>query len=191
MRRMLMNRFVLSVFGLCGVVLGARAELRVPAFTAYLDPEVEGARVSSGSGITGWKNPALKILWFGELKTVGQLDCRLTLRNPQGSISKLRLSIAGQSHEANISGAGTNLVVANFGSFEIKEAGCHRLTLESLNAPGQPSADIEALLLDGPASKDAHFNLKPRRNAASVHLSYPAPKDTKAEAFYFEVTALE
>jgi len=30
-----------------------------------------------------------------------------------------------------------------------------------------------------------------RRNAASVHLAYPVPKDTKVAAFYCEVTALE
>ncbi|MEY4485314.1 MAG: hypothetical protein RL693_2766, partial [Verrucomicrobiota bacterium] len=32
----------------------ARAELRIPAFTAYLDPNPNGARVSKDNGITGW-----------------------------------------------------------------------------------------------------------------------------------------
>ncbi len=46
-------------------------------------------------------------------------------------------------------------------------------------------------MLDGPASKDAHFNLDPRRNAASVHLFYPTPKDAQVAMFYNEVTAVE
>jgi hypothetical protein len=45
--------------------------------------------------------------------------------------------------------------------------------------------------LDGPPADDAHFNLKERRNAASVHLSYPVPPETKVAAFYCEMTGLE
>ena len=47
------------------------------------------------------------------------------------------------------------------------------------------------LMLDGPATEDAHFNLKPRRNAASVHLAYPIERGTEVAAFYCEMTALE
>jgi hypothetical protein len=46
-------------------------------------------------------------------------------------------------------------------------------------------------LLSGNAFPGAHFNLVPRRNAASVHLSYPVPPETQVAAFYSEVTALE
>jgi hypothetical protein len=42
------------------------AQLRIPAYTAYLDPNVDGAHVSERTGITSWENPALKVLWFGE-----------------------------------------------------------------------------------------------------------------------------
>ena len=45
-------------------------------------------------------------------------------------------------------------------------------------------------MLDGPATADAHFNTDPRRNAASVHLFYPTPKDAAVEWFYNEVTAV-
>ncbi len=173
------------------VALTARAELRVPASTAYLEPDVEGARVSSRSGITGWKTPALKVLWFGQIRNPGLLDCAVALRLPEGTASKLRLTLAGQSREATVTGAGTNLVTARFGSFELKAAGYQRFTLESLNPAGQPVGDLDALILDGPATREAHFNLKSRRNAASVHLSYPVPRDTKVEAFYCEVTGLE
>jgi hypothetical protein len=169
----------------------ADAELRVPAFTAYLDPDVEGARISPRSGLTGWKDPGLTVLWFGEFKTPGRLDCAVSLRLPQDTPSKLRLTVAGQSREATIRGSGTNLVLANFGSFEIRQAGYERFTLQSLNEPGHPAGDLEALVLDGPSTKDVHFNLKPRRNAASVHLVYPVPKGTNVNAFYCEMTGLE
>ena len=54
----------------------ARAQLRVPAFTAYLEPDPEGAGVSR-SGISDWTDPSLKVLWFGDIKTPGKLDCSL------------------------------------------------------------------------------------------------------------------
>ena len=171
--------------------VAAAAELRVPAFTAYLDPNVDGARVSGRSGITRWNDPALRVLWFGQIRTPGELKCSVTLRLPQDAVSKLRLTVAGQSHEASVKSTGPEPVIADFGSFEISRAGYQRFSLESLNAQGQRFGDLDALLLDGPATQDAHFNLKSRRNAASVHLFYPVEKDKKVEAFYCEMTGLE
>jgi hypothetical protein len=53
------------------------------------------------------------------------------------------------------------------------------------------NGNVEALLLDGEPLAGAHFNLKERRNAASVHLAYPVGKGTNVAAFYCEVTAVE
>jgi hypothetical protein len=167
------------------------AELRVPAFTAYLDPNPDGARVSSNSGITGWTDPALSVLWFGDIRTAGTLDGAVALRLPEKAVSRLRLTVAGQSREAEAAGAGAAPVTVHFGSFNMAAPGYQRFTLTSLNKAGQPFGDLDALLLGGPAAKDAHFNLKPRRNAASVHLFYPVPKGADVAAFSCEVTAVE
>lgn len=167
------------------------AELRIPAFTAYLDPNVNGARISSRSGIADWNDPAVKVLWFGEVKQPGPLECAIALKLPVSTTSQLRLTVAGEAHEVKIAGADSELVTANFGKFVIKQAGYQRFMLESLNRAGQPAGNIDALVLNGPAAQDAHFNLKSRRNAASVHLFYPVPKETKVEAFYCEMTGIE
>jgi hypothetical protein len=177
---------VLSCFGL----LEARAELRVPAFTAYVDPEVDGLRVSSRSGVIGWTDPRLRVLWFGEFKSTGRIDAKLELRLPAGKSSSLKLSTAGQSRQFTVNGASSNVVV-EVGSYDLAAPGYVRFTLESMNPAGQPAGDVEALILDGPPTQDAHFNLKPRRNAASVHLTYPVAKGTNVEAFYCEITGLE
>ena len=169
----------------------AFAELRVPAFTAYLDPLPAGAIVEAPAGISEWKGPALKVLWFGEISTAGKLDCSLALRLPTNSTSKLRLSLAGQSHEATAKSDGSGPLTVRFGTFDVATPGYQQFTLASLNGAGQPNGDLEALVLDGPPVDNAHFNLKPRRNAASVHLIYPVPKDTQVEAFYCEMTGLD
>ncbi len=160
--------------------------LQIPAHTAYLSPDVRGARVSDRSGITGWDDPAVKVLWFGQINTAGRLSCSVALRLPPDTTSTLRLTVAGQSRDATVQDE-----EANFGTFDIGETGYHCFSLESLNPPGEPAGDLEALLLDGPATKDAHFNLKPRRNAASVHLVYPVDRETQVAAFYCEMTGLE
>jgi len=168
----------------------ARAELRVPAFTAYLEPDPDGAEISEETGVTGWTDPALKVLWFGEMGA-GQVHCALELRLPAGAASKLRLTVGPRSQVVQVSGAGDSLVRADFGAFDISTAGYQKFTLEYLNAAGQLAGALQTLVLDGPAANAAHFNLKPRRNAASVHLAYPTTEYTNIEAFYCEVTAVD
>jgi len=181
------------IFLVCSLLaLGnAQAGLRVPAFTAYLDPDPDGAEVSPEAGITGWQDPALKVLWFGNLSCTGRLDCALELRLPTGTQDKLRLTVGGQSREVSAAGADDAPVTARFGSFDISATGYQKFILESLNAAGQSAGALQTLVLDGPAAEAAHFNLNPRRNAASVHLSYPTSAYTNIDAFYCEVTALD
>ena len=166
-------------------------DLNVPAFTAYLEPTDGGAWMSGSRGITGWDNPAQKVLWFGELTTPGKLDCAVALRLSPGSATKLRLTVAGASHEAAASGGGDGLTTVDFGAFEIAAPGYQRFALESLNGAARDAGGVEALVLRGPAADGAHFNLKPRRNSASVHLAYPTTEFTNIDAFYCEITAQE
>jgi hypothetical protein len=185
-----MKRFSFVCLWLCVAVFEVSAQLRIPAFTAYLEPDANGARVSQNAGITGWRDPNLKVLWFGEFKTSATLEAAVELRLPTNATSKLRLSVNGQTRDTEVRGAGTNLVTAKFGSFEIKGPGYQRFTLESLNSE-PPFGDLSALALGGITTNTAHFNFKPRRNAASVHLRYPVPRGTNVAAFYCEMTGIE
>jgi hypothetical protein len=175
----------------CAFALTAstRAELRIPSSTAYGEPWEHGAKIGK-DGISAWKGSAQKILWFGEIKTAGKLDASIVVRLPVNAKSKLRLAVAGQSHDAEAKG-GAEPATVSFGSFTIAKPGYVRFELSSANPEGKPNGEIDALVLDGPATADAHFNTDPRRNAASVHLFYPLPKDAAIEWFYNEVTAVE
>lgn len=163
----------------------AFAEVHIPAATAYAEPWEGGARFGE-EGVSGWRDTAQKILWFGEIKTAGKLDASVVVRLPQGKSSTFRLTVEGQSHDAQAKG-GAVPVAVSFGSFTIAKPGYVRFELSSTN----PQGDIDALVLDGPAAAEAHFNLEPRRNAASVHLLFPTPNDAAVEWFYNEVTAVE
>ena len=177
-------RFLLVSF--FAFVSAVHAEIRVPAFTAYGDPLPDALRVSSSKGITDWSDPAEKVVWFGEIKTPGKLLVALAVNLKKDAVMKLRLTIEGKAREATATGTDGEQVVS-FGEFTIEKAGGVRFELMSPN----PAGDIAALVLDGPATADAHFNMEERRNAASVHLMYPTPKEAQIEWFYNEVTAVE
>lgn len=157
----------------------ARAEFRVPASTAYLDPNPNGARVTK-EGVRGWTDPALTVSWFGEFKTAGKLNANVVIRGAEGA--QFKLTIAEQTREAL---ATTDEV--EFGEFTIAQPGYVRFTLSS----PAPRGEVDALVLDGPALEGAHFNLDPRRNAASVHLQFPLPNGAEVAAFYNEMTGVD
>ena len=56
-----------------------------------------GIQIGSRRALASWKaDPALKVLWFGEIKSPGKLECALSLRLPANTVSKLRLTVGGQ-----------------------------------------------------------------------------------------------
>lgn len=166
----------------------ALAELRVPASTAYLDPDPNGAKVAK-EGITGWTKPEITVSWFGEITKPGKVTATLNLRLPKGKQSHLKLTVGTQTREVKVTGGDAPLVIP-CGDFQITKPGYTRFQLSSANPAGNPAGDIDALVLDGPAIDGAHFNLDPRRNAASVHAFYVAPKDTEIALFYNEATGV-
>ena len=183
-------------------VSAAHAELRVPAFTAYLEPDANGAKVGK-DGITGWTKAEVTVSWYGEFKTAGKVDVSIVMRLPKDAVAVLKLAAQRRPpfplaelaqrkgpKEVKVTGTGEAMTV-KFGEFSILSPGYAEISLWSVNPPPQPANDVVELVLDGPAVKDAHFNMKERRNAASVHLTYQTPKDSKVDAFYCEVTAVD
>ena len=194
-----MNRSFLFLASI-GIAVGSTATvaraadfkpLSVPAATAYISPNPEGAVVNE-KGVRRWRGDEQHVLWFGEFSKAGRIEAAVSLRLPKDTVSKLRLTLGEESHEAQANGAGTDAVVRlDFGAFDIREPGYQKFQLSGLNGADAANGDIEALELSGPAVEAAHFNLDPRRNAASVHLAYPVPKEIEVDCFYSEVTAVD
>jgi Domain of unknown function (DUF3472)/Domain of unknown function (DUF5077) len=181
-----MTRCLLRIAAPIVLAAIARAELRVPAFTAYLEPE-RGARVSSRSGVADWRSAETRVLWFGEIKHAGKLEAAVAVRVPEKANAKFTLTVAGQARDAAATGGDA---VLKFGAFDIAKPGYVRFELASDAKDTAPLA-VDALILDGPAVADAHFNVEPRRNAASVHLAFATPKDANVAVFYNEMTGVD
>lgn len=186
-----MMRFPFCALILLGSALASLAQtLRVPAFTAYLEPEAKDATVSVREGVRGWGKS--QVLWFGQFKTPGVLTSSVAIRLPTNEIAWLKLTAGDEVRLANVTGRGPDLAAtARFGQIRVGTNGYVRFALESVNPSGDSAGNVDALLLDGPAVAGAHFNLEERRNAASVHLAYPTPTNVLIAGFHTEVAAVE
>ncbi len=179
---------------LCSILLPVAsmpaASLVIPGATAYSLPESGALRTDEARGVIKWRDPKQTVVWFGQFRQAGDFSAKVKLRIPDGRKQILQLTVAGVSRKQMVQGAAEAQEV-DFGSFKLTSPGYQRLTLETIDAAQTPIGEVIALMLDGPALESAHFNLEPRRNAASVHLMFPVPKEKEITAFYSELTGVE
>jgi hypothetical protein len=162
----------------------------IPAFTGYAIPaeEEESNLFSEQSGLH-WTDTKQIITYYFYLRNPGRLDISLLVKNKvPGSV--LKLSIAGRDFICRVP-ASKEFMKKNIGSIIIKDSGFYSMTIAAEKKAGNTIADIQSVELSGKATVGMHFNPKPRRNAASVHLRYPLPDSVKAIAFYNEITIPE
>ena len=148
--------------------------LRVPAHAAYHDDSTDGGEQLA--------------LWFGWLEK-GEVNCSVELTHPMRQMMSYELRVGDQRVQVLTQG-GEETAPLDFGSFQVNESGYQRFELMDISRqPGK--SEVGALVLEADNMDKAHFNLKPRKNAASVHLAYPLGDLGEVEAFYCEVTAEE
>lgn len=148
--------------------------LFVPAFTAYSEPDDEGIPIGR-HGAGPWRDSAQTLSWIGDLKQ-GNLSLEL-----KGAMPSRRYAIQIGDQRQTISGN-------EIAQFEIRQAGYKKILVKvTRQAEGTSYGTIEGLKLAGSSMEGARFNLKERRNSASVHLKYPLEANQKAEWFYNEI----
>ncbi len=183
--------------------LRAPAELRVPASTAYFAPDPEGTRVARGRDrahdrdVAPFATAGSSLRWYGAFARTGSVTAQVELSVPKGDTITLRLAVSGESRDTTRATPLTRLVGSDstvrvsLGVVEITSPGYTRFELSAPGRRGAPRVRVAALVLDGAPMTDAHFNLDPRRNAASVHLRYPVDSSAVITGFYNEVVAVE
>lgn len=172
-------------------VAARRLEVRVPAFTAYLEPNPAAARVSERARIVPFASPHTRLVWFGQFVKRGRASVSVGVALPVGTRTALRLTVAGAHHDATVSGTGDTETRVSFGTFDIADTGYVRFELATTVGDAAPALETRALIVEGDAVDGAHFNVKARRNAASVHLRYPVDTSALITGFYNEVTAVD
>lgn len=153
------------------VALLVSPQLFLPAHTAYLLGGSRSERSEGGS--LELKESKSSALWGGHLGTTGDLTFTV------------KLAAAGNvKPEFVVVGPGTKKVFRDVtGSLKVEKSGWYTFAFS------QTGAKVAGLELDGPAAEGAKFNLKTRRNAASVHIGYPQAAGKQVEWFYNEIQA--
>lgn len=154
----------------------------VPAFTGYIESGPE-ARIDR-NGVSRWTSEETVLLWGGRL-SAGTLNIAFDAEIPAGEAGEWRLEAAGQSRVLPYADGKVRSA-----SLSIEEEGWKTIRLRGVKRSGDTFGQLKGLTLSGEAAEGAQFNLKERRNSASVHIRYTAPEEP-VEWFYNEVTATE
>lgn len=161
----------------------SQSTLQIPGTTAYLTPNPDSFRVSEQTGIQGWNDPKTKVVWYGKIRTPGKLYVTVKIDPTKPMAKGYRLKLNGITR----TGDSDKIGMFSFGEFDIRKAGYQSFELQAEGKSGDQLGVPQLLILGGNAAQGTQFNLKPRRNAASVHLGYPTPNNEKITAFYCEV----
>lgn len=163
-------------------------QFTIPGCTGYAVPaERENETIFSEKNGLRWRNPQQQISYFFFVRQAGgRLHISLKAKNKKAG-GQVKLSVAGKTFLVNIPAADSfRNVIA--GSVMLKDSGFYAIELKAVKKAGTEIANIAAVQLTGDATIGMHANLKPRRNAASVHLHYQVPDTVKGVTLYNELT---
>lgn len=159
----------------------------IPGYTGYAVPAEPGEETffQQDKGLV-WTLPNRQISYFVHVHTPGLLQIQLITGKIAVNTS-LQVAIAGKNTPVLLKK--TNRTKAyDAGDYVIPDSGFYEIRVTAHAPVHHFSVQLINLVLKGPAVEGLHANLKPRRNAASVHLKYPVPDSGKIIAFYNEVT---
>lgn len=145
-------------------------------------------QIITAQGIRNWTSLEREITTYIRVNKAGILDLALELRVPEGS-STLQAEFAEKTVSLNLDNS--DYTVINLGQFDIPEPGYYALVLKGEEKTGSEIAQIDSLLVGGPASDEGvqfvednfHFG----RRGPSVHLRFDVPQEKEALYFYSEI----
>ncbi len=161
----------------------------LPSYTAYSTPDPERPRINE-RGIGRWTNPSDTIEWFGTVTRPGTLTIVLNVELPEGEAIQYSIGV-GNEHLSKRTVGGTGITRVEFPQINVPKSGPLRIILAAKQNSGPTLGRPVSIELSGNCLEGSHFNLNPRRNAASVHLNYPVDRNAKIVGFANTIIAHE
>ncbi len=183
-----MLRTLHLIIAICLTTFLSAQTISIPAYTGYAVPSEKGesSLFSEKNGIEQWKDADQQIQYFFYVRKPGKLSVALDAKNAaEGTI--LKVSVLGKDFPVKIPSS-PKFKMISAGTVTIKDSGFYSITISVTKKARNSIADIRSIQLSGTATAGLHYNPKPRRNAASVHLRYPIDDSLKVVAFYNEIT---
>lgn len=139
-------------------------------------------------GAKSWTDMDMVMRTYFKTDTAGKLHLGLNASSAEGA-SKLKVSIGNQTKTITLKNAQDETI--EIGVFDI-ESGYHFVEIQGLKKSGAVVANINTVLIGGPATKGEVYFIKEDfyfgRRGPSVHLSYELPKERDIEYFYNEIS---
>ena len=189
MRRLMSIAILLFIPMVLHAQVKAKNFIVLPAFTAYSFPDAERPRINE-RGVGNWSNPSDILEWHGTITNPGSFTAILNVELPEGESIQYTIGVGNTFHHVRTTGV-SGITHVLFPKFSIEKAGAVRIMLAAKQNAGPTFGRPISLELTGTAIEDSHFNLLPRRNAASVHLNYPMERGAKIIAFTNTIIARE
>lgn len=167
-------------------------QVSVPAYTGYATPaeknneDGESTMFTLANGLHNWTSLKQQVHFYFRIRTTGSIDISM-MAKADAAGNKCKVSIAGKDFTVSFP-VSKDFRAVKIGTVEIKDSGSYELLFTPISKQSQSLATINSIELNGPATANMHFNSTPRRNAASVHLFYPAADSLRALSFYNEIT---
>ncbi len=183
-----MRKFGLVLLLSCSICSVKSQSIIIPGNTGYAIPaeSYKDNLFSANSGLQNWINTKQQFNYFFHVSNTGMLEIKINTKNAfPGSL--INLSVNGKEFKVSVPKS-TQFKLLTVGSLLIKDTGFYQINITGTKQSANSIADIQSIELWGNAAKGIHANLKPRRNAASVHLKYPEGDSIKATTFYNEIT---
>ncbi|HVZ26918.1 MAG TPA: DUF3472 domain-containing protein, partial [Sediminibacterium sp.] len=161
--------------------------LTIPGCTGYAVPAEpdETAFFRPDKGLV-WTLPDRQIAYFVHVQTPGSLQIHLLMAKV-ATAAALQVTLTGKTHTIGLK-KGNRSKTYDAGNWMIPDSGFYEIRITTPAKANHFAVQMTSLVLQGPAVAEMHANLKPRRNAASVHLKYPLPDSARVQAFYNELT---
>ncbi|MDT8999088.1 DUF5077 domain-containing protein [Paucibacter sp. APW11] len=178
----------LSLLGACALAQAASSvKLGGNAYITTTAPN--GSETVSNSGLSGWTSSSAVISSYVRVAQPGSLTLALRATPASGTISYVRVSVAGSSFTVKLQpngGAAFPVGTVNIGS-----AGYLRIDLQGISKNSSQYPAVQGFDLSGSASTGLVYandasNFYWSRRGPSVHMGYTAPAQT--EYFYNELT---
>lgn len=189
------NIFSVVLFLMMSACAFAQRDSVLSITTAYITPlntglqlqdeEEEDQFVKGDPTFYNWKQAVKQIHFFVKIRKPGELRIQLQFANKWAL--PVRVSVGATMLKALLP-ATTKFSTIKLGKVLIADTGFVQITLSVPKNTTKMQASIAGILLGGTAVEHMHYNHKPRRNAASVHLKYPVADSVKTVSFYNEIT---
>jgi FKBP-type peptidyl-prolyl cis-trans isomerase len=190
------NIFSVVLFLMLSACAFAQRDSVLSVTTAYITPlntglalqdEEEDDQFEKGDpSFYKWHQAKKQIHFFVKIRKAGELKLQVQVHNKWAGMPLL--VTVGTTTLKVLLPATKKFTNINLGKVSIKDTGFVQITLSVPNKQLRFETAVAGIVLGGTAIENIHYNHKPRRNAASVHLKYPVADSVKTVSFYNEVT---